>query len=137
MSLGRSFLWLSMGEFLFYVSGYLVQAGAGRILGPQDYGKFGLILTVTLLIANLVGNGVPIAMSKYIGEFSSADPGKIPSIKRKGAWAQFIFMGLVTIGFFISAGPISELLHDPSLIPLFQLSSLIIPCFAADSYYFY
>lgn len=137
MSLGRSFFWLSIGEFLFYISGYLVQAGAGRILGPQDYGKFALILTITILIANLIGNGIPIAMSKYISEFSKSDPGKIHDIKKKGALAQFIFMGAISFIFFACSYPLGNFLNDPSLIPLFQLSSLIIPCFAADSFYFY
>lgn len=43
----------------------------------------------------------------------------------------------VTAIFFLSSPLIARALHDTSLTPLFQLSSLIIPAFASASFYFY
>jgi stage V sporulation protein B len=45
-------------------------------------------------------------------------------------------MGIVTVLFFIASPLIARALNDPTLTPLFQLSSLIIPAFAAASFYF-
>lgn len=136
-TLARSIFWLFFAEFAFYISGYLVQMGAGRILGPADYGRFGLVVTLTLLVANLIGNGVPIAMSKYLSEAATVKPELLASIKRRGALIQALFMGAVTVLFFLFAPGFSRLIGDPALAPFFTLSAFIIPCFAADAFYFY
>lgn len=137
ISLSRSIGLLFIAEFAFYLSGYLVQMGAGRILGPADYGKYSLVITLTLLIANLIGSSIPIAMSKFLSENAQEKPGLIPIIKRQGAVAQALCMGLLTIGFYVSAPAIAGLLGDASLAPLLAISAFIIPLYAADSFYFY
>ncbi|MCX6762310.1 MAG: polysaccharide biosynthesis C-terminal domain-containing protein, partial [Candidatus Moranbacteria bacterium] len=63
--------------------------------------------------------------------------GLIPIIKKQTAKIQFILIGAVTVIFFFLAPVISFILHDKSLTPLFQLSTLVIPAFALASFYFY
>ncbi len=128
---------LFAAEFIFYVSGYVVHMIAGRALGPEDYGRYGLVLTATLLVANLVGSGIPIAMSKFLSESAEKDPGRLPAVKRESARAQAIFMALATAGFFLLAPVFATALGDPSLARLFRISSLIIPAYGADLFYFY
>lgn len=130
-------VWLTLSEIIYNISGFIVHSAAGRILGPEDYGRFGLIVTLTTMIIILIGNGIPTAMSKYLSEIFETDPGKIYGIKRSALKLQMILMGSVTVIFFLLAPVFSFFLHDPSLTPLFQLSSLIIPTFAAASFYFY
>lgn len=137
MTLTRSIVWLFVAEFFFYASGYIVHAGAGRILGPADYGRYGLVITLTVLIANLIGNGIPIAMSKFLSEARAAKPELISAVKRTGARAQMLFLGLVTLIFLGLSGPLASLMGDESLAPLFRISALIIPAYASDSFYFY
>jgi len=91
MAVTKYIFWLGLAELSFYVSGFIVQAAAGHILGPARYGVFGLIVTLTILIASLIGNGIPIAMSKFISAELSKKPEIIPAIKRKAAISQFIF----------------------------------------------
>ncbi|HEX8974680.1 MAG TPA: oligosaccharide flippase family protein, partial [Patescibacteria group bacterium] len=129
--------WLAFAEMLFYISGFIVQAAAGHILGPAQYGIFGLIVTLTILIASLIGNGIPIAMSKFLSSEFKRKPELVSVIKRKGAIAQFILMAIVTAVFFFASPLIAQLLHDPSLTGLLRISTFIIPCFAADAFYFY
>jgi len=137
MAVTAYIFWLGLAEMLFYISGFIVQTAAGRILGPSAYGIFGLIVTLTILIASLIGNGIPIAMSKLISADLSKNPKQIPAIKRTAAISQFILMAIVTAIFFFGAPLIAASLHDPSLTRLFRISSFIIPCFAADAFYFY
>ncbi|MFZ2187738.1 MAG: oligosaccharide flippase family protein [Candidatus Moraniibacteriota bacterium] len=130
-------IWLTLSEIIFNIAGYVIHSSVGRILGPADYGRFSLIVTMTTMIIILIGNGIPTAMSKYLAEIFESAPEKILGIKYKAMKLQAILMFAVTVVFFFSSPIIAWLLRDPSLTPLFQLSSLIIPAFAAASFYFY
>ena len=136
-SLSRSLIWLTFSEVLFNISGYVIHAVAGRVLGPADYGRYALVVTLTTTIIILIGNGIPAAMSRYLSEYFERDPRMVPIIKRTGARLQFLLIAGITILFFLTSPIISWLLGDPSLTPLFRISSLIIPAFAASSFYFY
>ncbi|HLC94977.1 MAG TPA: flippase [Patescibacteria group bacterium] len=133
----QALVWLTFSEIIYNLSGLVVHFAMGRILGPEQYGRFGLVITLTTMIIILIGNGIPTAMSKYLSEIIDTAPEKIYGIKRSALKLQMILMGIVTVVFFLLAPIFSWLLHDPSLTPLFQLSSLIIPTFAAASFYFY
>lgn len=130
-------IWLTMSEIIFNIAGYIIHSSVGRILGPTDYGRFSLIVTLTTMVIILIGNGIPTAMSKYLAEIFESAPEKILGIKYKAMKLQAILMLSVTAVFFFVSPLIAWALHDVTLTPLFQLSSLIIPAFAAASFYFY
>lgn len=131
----RALVWLTASEIVFNIASYVVHASVGRILGPADYGRYGLVITLTTMIIVLVGNGLPTAMSKYLSEVFEKAPWKVLLIKREGAKMQVVIMGSLTVLFFLASPLIARLLGDPSLAPLFALSALIIPAFAAASFY--
>ncbi|TAK94946.1 hypothetical protein EPO05_05585 [Patescibacteria group bacterium] len=136
-SLARSFVWLALSEVLFNISGYVVHSAAGRLLTPEDYGRYGLIVTLSIMVITLIGNGVPIAMSKYLSECSEKNPELVPLIKRQGLLLQGAVIGTIMLLFYIATPFISNLLHDQTLIPLFRLSIFILPAYAIDTYFFY
>jgi stage V sporulation protein B len=131
----NAFLWLTASEIFFNIAAYVVHAVIGRVLGPADYGRYGLVVTLTTMVIVLIGNGIPTAMAKYVSEKIEANPDDIRSIKRQAAKLQMLVIGSITILFFFLSPVIAWLLRDPSLTPLFQLSSLVIPAFAAASFY--
>ena len=133
----QALVWLTLSEVIFNVAGYIIQSSLGRILGPEEYGRYGIIVTLTTMIIILIGNGIPTAMSKYLSEIFESTPEKILGIKYQALRLQALLMLSVTALFFFASPLIAWALHDPSLTPLFQLSSLIIPAFAAASFYFY
>ncbi|MFZ1719773.1 MAG: oligosaccharide flippase family protein, partial [Candidatus Moraniibacteriota bacterium] len=130
-------VWLTMSEIIFNIAGYIIHSSVGRILGPADYGRYSIIVTMTTMIIILIGNGIPTAMSKYLAEIFESAPEKIMGIKYKAIRLQVILMLGVTVVFFFASPILAWALHDATLTPLFQLSSLIIPAFAAASFYFY
>ncbi len=132
----KSIFWLTFSEILFNLSGYVIHAVAGRHLGPADYGRYSLVITLTTVIVVLVGNGIPTAMSKYLSEAFEKNPSLVPVIKKQGTRLQMLVMSAVTVVFFLASPLIAWALGDATLTPLFQLSSLIIPAFAAASFYF-
>ena len=123
-------------EIIYNLTSYVVHSGMGRILGPADYGRYGVVITLTTTIIILIGKGIPTAMSKYLSEIFELKPGLIPVIKRQAAIFQTLLMGSVTMVFFFLSPVFAALLKDPTLTPLFKISSFIIPTFALASFYF-
>lgn len=134
----RALIWLTISEIIFNLAGYIIHASLGRILGPVEYGRFGLIVTLTTMVIVLLGNGIPTAMSKFLAENFENHPERVQKIKGVAITLQFLLMLPAGILFYLIAPWVSEtLLHDPSLTTLFQISAFIIPAFALASFYFY
>lgn len=133
----QALVWLTFSEIIFNLAGYIIHSFVGRILGPSDYGRFSLIVTLTTMVIVLIGNGIPTAMSKYLSEIFESAPDRIIGIKRKAIMLQVVLILSVTLLFFFGSPLIAQALSDQSLTPLFQISSFIIPSFAAASFYFY
>ncbi len=134
----KALIWLTASEIIFNIAGYVIHASLGRILGPEDYGRFGIIVTLTTMLIVLIGNGVPTAMSKYLAEIFESHPDRVRSIKKTAIKLQIFIILPTTLVFYLLSPFIAEtLLQDASLTSLFQLSAFIIPAFAAASFYFY
>jgi len=135
-NLAKSAVWVTFSEVLFNLSGFIIHSALGRFLGPAEYGRYGLIITLTTTVIILIGNGIPTAMAKYISEFFETDAKMVKAIKRQTIISQTILIGAITVIFYFSAPLISAVLGDPTLTSLFRISTLIIPAFAAASFYF-
>ena len=135
-NLGKSFVLVFFSELIYNLSAYVIHAYMGRTLGPADYGRFGIIVTLTTMTVVLIGQSVPTAMSKYLSEVFEKDEGLIPVIKKQTIKIQTIIVGTVTVIFFLISPFIANLLGDPTLTNLFRLSTLVIPAFALASFYF-
>lgn len=129
-------VWLTLSEVLYNASGYIIHAALARILSPEDYGRYGVVITLTTMLVILIGNGIPTAMSKYLSEVFESAPGRVLAIKRSAAKYQAMLMLGVTVLFAMLAPAMAWALRDISLTPLLLLSSLIIPAFALASFYF-
>ncbi len=134
--IAKSALWVTVSEILFNLSGFIIHSVLGRFLGPADYGRYGLVVTLTTMIIILIGNGIPTAMAKYISEYFETDTQMVRVIKKQTIILQSILIGAITIIFYFSIPLICRILGDLTLIPLFRISTLIIPAFAAASFYF-
>ena len=126
-----------LSEIIYNLSGYVIHAAMGRFLGPADYGRFAIIVTMTTMTIVLIGQSVPTAMAKYLSEVFENKKELIPGIKKQTIKIQLIIVGAVTVLFFFLAPLLASALGDKSLTGLFRLSTLIIPAFAAASFYFY
>lgn len=135
-SLAKSTFWVTVSEIIFNVSGFVIHAVVGRMLGPADYGRYGLVITLTTMVIILVGNGIPTAMSKYLSEVFESNPKMVGVIKRQAIILQSIVIGALTLLFYLFIPLIARALNDETLIPLFRISTWIIPTFAMASFYF-
>ncbi|MDZ7611572.1 MAG: flippase [Candidatus Moranbacteria bacterium] len=136
-SLIKASFWLSLSELAFNLSGYVIHALMGRILDTAGYGRFSIIVTFTTMVIILIGRGLPISMSKYLSEVHKNDANQIFKIKKAALFLQWAVIVIVTLIYLALAPVFARILNDPTLTPLFQVSSLIIPAFALASFYAY
>jgi len=139
MSLIRASIWLSLSELAFNLSGYLIHAVLGRVLGPAEYGRYGLIVTFSTMIVVLLSRGIPIAMSKYLGETGGKKSrlADILLIRRIGWRTQLIVVAVITLAYYLLAPIFAQIVRDPSLTPLIKLSTLVVPAFSLATFYVY
>ncbi len=135
-NLVKSAFWITISEIIFNISGFIIHSVVGRILGPAEYGRYALVITLTTMVIILIGNGIPTAMAKYISEIFQDNATLVKTIKKQAILIQSILVSFITIAFFFSAPLLAKILGDNSLTNLFRLSTLIIPAFAAASFYF-
>ncbi|PID51722.1 MAG: hypothetical protein CR954_00330 [Candidatus Moraniibacteriota bacterium] len=129
-----AFVLLVFAEFVYNISGYVINMGLGRMLGVADYGRYSLVIGVTTMMIILVGRGVPTAMAKRISEHLN-DWQMIDAIKHTAARIQILIITLLTVIFYFSAPLLAYGFGDTTLTPLFRLSAFIIPAFALSSFH--
>ncbi len=137
MSLIRASLFLTLAELFFNFSGYITRSALTRILGPEDYGRYGIIITFSTLVVVLIGRGIPIAMSKQLSEVITSRPQLVLPIKVTAAKIQVVLILAASLIYWLLSPVFAWALNDSSLTPLFRLSTLTIPTFAAASFYIY
>ena len=129
--MGKDILYIILAQILFIASGYAVHIGMGRILGPERYGEFGVIMSLLAVLEVFLVRGMRETVTKYTAEF----PGKTPAIKKQALKIEAIFGGILFLLFFVSAKPVALAFHDLNLAPSLRTSAFIIPLIAIYSVY--
>lgn len=122
---------LSISTIVFVLSSYLINIILARILGPAQYGLYGVIISLVTVVNIMQTSGIPQATSKYIAEEKN-DP---HTILKSSLYLQLIFTLFITTIFFLLALPFSLLLKDTKLIPYIQLASFIFPFYGIFTLY--
>ena len=69
---------------LFVASGYAVNVWLGRLLGPEDYGRFGVVLALITMLNVLQNSSVPQAVARY----TASHPHGASALLRQGLQLQ-------------------------------------------------
>ncbi|NOR15804.1 MAG: oligosaccharide flippase family protein [Candidatus Aminicenantes bacterium] len=129
--LGKN-LFLTLGAFLFFIAtGYVIHIYLGRSLGPEEYGVFGVVISLLAIVEVFFLKGMRDTVAKYVSEY----PQKAKAIKNKGLKLQMYFAGILGVLFFVLSPYIAALLRDESLAPYLRLVSLIVPFVAVHTIY--
>jgi O-antigen/teichoic acid export membrane protein len=121
----RGTVQLLISQFCLFVSGYVITVLLARGLGPEDYGLYGLILSLLFWIEQLSWMGLPQATAKLIAEDHRQDRRVAPT-----AWLLGAILFAVVFALFWGATPLlTRLFQIPEAGPLFRLAALDIPCF--------
>jgi len=129
--MGKDTLYIILAQILSIASGYAVHIGMGRILGPEQYGEFGVIMSLLTVLEVFLVRGVRETVTKYTAEF----PEETRAIKRQALKIEAVFGGAMFFIFYFSAGPIALAFHDLNLVRSLRISAFIIPLIAIYSVY--
>lgn len=123
------------GRVFEYGSRFAIGILLARLLGADQYGLYTLALSAESIIGGLALLGMHTAVVRYVPLFASRRD-------TAGLWGTLqVVFGLPAIasliagvGLYVLANPIAERwFHEPRLVPLLRLTSLIIPFFTLST----
>jgi len=124
-SLIKGTAYLTISNFIFLASGYLVQILIGRSFDPVLYGTFGIVIYLLNLFITILATGFSQGISRSIAE----KPGAAKNIFSKSLKIELIITGSFAALYFILAPQIAQMFADPSMSHYLRLSALLIPLY--------
>ncbi|MBI2580191.1 polysaccharide biosynthesis protein [Candidatus Woesearchaeota archaeon] len=114
MSTMRNAAYVLSAQTVLLLSGTIISLGLGRYLGPELYGKYGVILSVATVMNIILTPGITQAIAKFVAE-KKEDAGAITAAMLKRQLATGL---LLTLLYFAMAIPLTAALKDKSLLQL-------------------
>ncbi len=130
-SITKGTVYLGIAQLLFLISGYAIHIGLGRLLGPELYGTYAVIIYLITIINLILTTGVPQTVSKFVSETQYL----AKSILKSAVKFQISLSLIISTIYLILANYITIVLKDSSLLPLIHVSSIMIPIYAFFSVY--
>ncbi|MEA1927124.1 MAG: oligosaccharide flippase family protein [Candidatus Auribacterota bacterium] len=131
MRMGQGTVYLMLAEVMFILSGWAIHVGSKRILGLEDYGTLGILLSLLTLYRIFLATGVNRAVSRYI----SRDPGQANSVRRQALKLQ-IALGIgFCIVVWLAAPFLARIWRDDAFIGYIRLTGFFLPVFGIYSVY--
>lgn len=99
---------------------------AGRILGPEEYGEFGAMIAM-LMVIGLPLSALSSTVTKFISRLNSTDPEAIKKLKVQFQKDTLITIGLIVAAVIIFRRAISQYLNldDPNILIIIAITGLI------------
>lgn len=113
------------------LSGYAINVGLARILGPEDFGQFGVVMSFLLVVQVFVITGIPIALQKYVAEYTEASR---LLLRRTLRWHVLYSTGVFLL-FFMTAPLLAMLYDDASLEFYLQIAAIDIISYGLYKYF--
>jgi stage V sporulation protein B len=118
---GRGTIYITAAKMWFMASGAIIYIALPRLLTPEQFGLYQVVIGVASIINAVVVTGTSQTVSKYISQEES----KADSVKSKALKMQVVVGGALAVGFFLLAPVIANYLNDPRLANHLRLASLI------------
>jgi len=122
----RGTLLLMIGQIVFVLSGYAVNIVLSRTLGVEQYGLFGVVMSVLVWVELSVIVGIPTALQKFIGENSE----QAHTLRRVAFDLQWKYAALIFFLFFAATGMIAKILNEDRLAFYLRVASADIVLYA-------
>jgi len=120
--MAKATFYLMVAQVVFLGSGYVIHFAVAGMVSPEDYGRFGVVLSILMLAQVFLARGVPEATTKYIAEGRDTE-----EVFRKGMRIQAKFsLGIFFLIILISPA-VAFLLDDSKLVLYIIVCAFLIP----------
>ena len=119
--------WSILGSIISKLIVFISWILIGRILGPENYGVFGIIRNTVIMFISFAGFGLGVTASKFTSEYLNKDKEKVQRII--GLTVSFSLMVGAIIGilvFILSPWIATDILKRPEVCIDLRITSLIL-----------
>lgn len=119
----KSVVVMVVAQVAVVLSGYILNAGLGRLWGPEKYGFFVLVVSILVWLELSVTSGLPIAIKKYIAEREERLGELLSQGIKLHVFASIVLLSIV----FFMAPLLADILGDKRVTFYLRLASIDIP----------
>lgn len=116
----RGSLWLMGGKTWFVISAFLLYSGLSRILTPEEFGSYSLIVNLVSIFNMVLITTTLQSVSKFT---ALQDPEKV---KRQALCFLVLLGGVLAAASFFSAPAVARLLKDPPMAMPLRFAAFIM-----------
>jgi stage V sporulation protein B len=113
------------GAGIFIASGYVVNVWLGRLLGPEDFGRFGIVVSLITVLNIVQRTAIPQAVARSTAQAPDSAEGTL----RRGVELQIALSLALAAALALGATTIAEALDDPELVGLLWLAAPVLPAY--------
>lgn len=129
--ISRGAIFVISSQVIFLFSGFALNASLARLLGPEDYGIFVLVLSILIIVELFVNTGIPDALKKFGGE----NPDVLHIIVKKTFPWQLVYCFVAFAVLLITAPLFGAVFHDERLPFLLRIASIDIIFYGLYKYF--
>ena len=118
-----------VGSLFGYASQLVLGIILTRLMGAEQYGQYKVALIAGEMAAGFALLGLDYAMVRFVSLFASkGDTAGLWGTLQSGVGISLLSSLLIGVGLFALATPLAlHVFHEPKLVPLLRLASLIVP----------
>ena len=129
--LWRGTVLLLIGQLLALLSGYGINVFLARRLGPADFGTFGVVYGILMIIELCVVAGIPNALQRFVGENPNHSFSLHKYLFKRQLFYAFLFLGIT----FLIAPLLAKLFKDPIISYFLRIAIFDVVVFGLYWYY--
>jgi O-antigen/teichoic acid export membrane protein len=122
------------GRWVQILLGLAGNVASARALGPDEFGRFGLVIAVILVFGTLADAGLTYSAIRLIARCVDTNPQKAFAVARSYFFLRFFSGVSVAILGIPLSWPLAWALGYPDLVPYMQLSFLTLVSLSLSSY---
>ena len=121
-ALGGGVAVITLAKIWFVFAGYALYFGLTRLLGPERFGAYAVVLS----IVSVANNVLVAAGLQTVSRFVARDPDRASAVLRRSMFALGVVGGAIFVAVQAGAPAIASLLRDASLVLPLRVASLIV-----------
>ena len=125
--MGRSVAYVTFAAAVFVASGYVLNVWLGRQLGPENYGRFAVVVAIMTLVNVAQNASVPQALARAVAH----DPARAPALLRIALILQLAASGVLAGAMLVAAPLAAWLLGAPDFEALIRTAALVLVPYGA------